>query len=399
MSDEAAPTQQSGTSRLAITLVAIAAAGLSLTMIQSVSDIVGPVFLSLNLLITTYPIFLILRRKGVPAGIASVAAGAAVFVILGVMLWAMSWSISAMVNELSANASKFQALYSDTLDWLGKLGFDSSSLVGQLKSISPASILSVAGSILNNASWVAGVIITIATALIFMVMDQSSMEERLAIIRDSHPRVARSFRSFVVGVRSYWLVTTVFGLIVAVLDGFALWALGVSLPITWAIVAFITNYIPNIGFVIGVIPPALIALVENGPWTALWVIVIYSVLNFVIQSIIQPRVTGDAVGLTATMSFISLLLWAWVLGAIGALVALPATLLVKCLLIDPDPKARWVNAIIASNPDTARDEIEELEAEDAAATQDDAANPQTDDIVLVIIEDERPAADNAVSEQ
>ena len=125
---------------------------------------------------------------------------------------------------------------------------------------------------------------------------------------------------------------------------------GVPLAGVWALFSFLTNYIPNIGFIIGVIPPALLALFGDGWVAALAVIIAYSVLNFVIQSIIQPKFAGDAVGLTPTMSFVSLLLWGWVFGALGTLIALPCSLLVKATLIDHDPGARWANALISSRP-------------------------------------------------
>ena len=75
--------------------------------------------------------------------------------------------------------------------------------------------------------------------------------------------------------------------------------MGVPGAFVWAVLAFVTNFIPNIGFIIGVIPPALIALLDGGPALMVAVIVVYSVINFVIQSVIQPRVVGDAVGLSA----------------------------------------------------------------------------------------------------
>ena len=78
--------------------------------------------------------------------------------------------------------------------------------------------------------------------------------------------------------------------------------------------AFLTNYIPNIGFVIGLIPPAILGLLEGGPGMMFAVIAVYCALNIVIQSVIQPKVVGDAVGLSTTLTFISLVFWAWVLG-------------------------------------------------------------------------------------
>ena len=150
------------------------------------------------------------------------------------------------------------------------------------------------------------------------------------------------------GIRRYWLVTTVFGLIVALLDGVVLLILGVSLPLVWIVLAFITNYIPNVGFVIGVVPPALLGLLSGGPRLMITVIVVYSVINFVIQSVIQPKYVGDAVDLSLTLTFLSLVFWAWVIGPLGALLAIPLTLMVKALLVDIDPASRWVGSLLSS---------------------------------------------------
>lgn len=84
--------------------------------------------------------------------------------------------------------------------------------------------------------------------------------------------------------------------------------------------------------------------------TATFVVVAYCVINVIFQTITQPKVAGNAVGITVTVSFVSLLLWSWVPGPLGALLALPMTLAVKALLIDPDPKMRWVDAFISNDP-------------------------------------------------
>jgi AI-2 transport protein TqsA len=70
----------------------------------------------------------------------------------------------------------------------------------------------------------------------------------------------------------------------------------------------------------------------------------------VVQTIIQPRFTGDAVGISATVAFVSLIFWAYVLGTLGALLAIPATLFVKSLLLDNSVPASWVNALITAAP-------------------------------------------------
>jgi AI-2 transport protein TqsA len=86
------------------------------------------------------------------------------------------------------------------------------------------------------------------------------------------------------------------------------------------------------------------------------VIVVYCALNFVVQSIIQPRFIGDAVGLSVTVTFVALVFWAWLLGPLGAILAIPLTLLAKAMLVDVDPRARWADALLrasAKEPDPA----------------------------------------------
>ena len=170
------------------------------------------------------------------------------------------------------------------------------------------------------------------------------------MIRGHRPHVADALLDFAQSVRKYWSVTTVFGLIVAAIDFVALLIIGVPMALTWAVLAFVTNYIPNIGFLLGLIPPVLIALLERGVGAALAVIICYVAVNMVIQTLIQPRFTGDAVGITATVAFLSLIFWAFVLGPLGALLAIPATLLIKALLVDHSPNAGWLAALIDSAP-------------------------------------------------
>ena len=142
-------------------------------------------------------------------------------------------------------------------------------------------------------------------------------------------------------------MSTIFGFIVAVLDTAFLAFTAVPVPLLWGLLAFITNYIPNIGFVIGLVPPAALALLEGGPDLMLLVIAVYSVLNFVIQSVIQPSFVGDAVGLSGSITFLSLVFWGWALGAVGALLAVPLSLLVKALLVDVDPDSSWLRPLLA----------------------------------------------------
>ncbi len=133
----------------------------------------------------------------------------------------------------------------------------------------------------------------------------------------------------------------------AVIDTIELQLMGVPGAFVWGVLAFITNFIPNIGFIIGLVPPALLALLEGGVWKMLAVIVVYCAINFVIQSVIQPKYQADALNLGVSLTFLSLVFWTFVLGPLGALLALPMTMLVRALFVDADPTVKWVGPLLS----------------------------------------------------
>ena len=165
----------------------------------------------------------------------------------------------------------------------------------------------------------------------------------------------RRFQLFNSNVRRYYVVNASFGAVVAIIDGFALWALGVPAPAVWAILAFVTNFIPNIGFVIGLIPPALLALVVGGWPLMLAVVAIYCVVNVTLQVLVQPKFVSDAVSLSLTLSFFSVIFWTFIIGPLGAILSIPLTLLVRALVLEGDPGARWLRwlsgDVVTATPD------------------------------------------------
>jgi predicted PurR-regulated permease PerM len=78
------------------------------------------------------------------------------------------------------------------------------------------------------------------------------------------------------------------------------------------------------------------------------VIVAFIVLNSLFTSLIQPYFVGDAVGVSMPVTLVALVFWGWVLGPLGAILAIPLTLLVKAILVDTDPTAGWATALFGS---------------------------------------------------
>ena len=349
------PASSAGGLRFNAIVIGVAATLASLVMLHQFASFIGPLFLALNLMITAHPLHTWLVRRGTPSWLSATVVSLTVFAVLLAMIVGAIWAVNEMIGILPHYTDEFRQLYHQAEDLAIRLGLDSAAMGRVLSCIDPNRFIGAATSLVSGASGFLSMLGVVVAAIVFMAMDTPQIAGRMRHIAYDRSRIARAMTQFATGVRRYWLVTTIFGLIVAVLDGFSLALLGVPLTLVWALFSFLTNYIPNIGFVIGLIPPALVALFAKGWQTALLVIIIYSVLNFVVQSIIQPRVAGESVGVTPTVSFVSLLLWTAVIGSLGSLLALPLTLLVKALVIDADPRARWINALIAADPGDAEE--------------------------------------------
>ncbi|WP_413334653.1 AI-2E family transporter [Brevibacterium sp. GP-SGM9] len=340
---------------IALTLAGVAYA---LMFFRGLQDIIAPVFLALNFYIVVYPLQKFLTRVKVPRAIGASISVVLVLCMILAFFGLTAWSVAELVILIPSYSNELVTTYQNMLAFLSDIGVTSSVIEQQLSQFNVRSIIDAVYPLLTNVSMVAGLLTTVVMAVFFVAMDSLGIDRRMRMLLDIKPAFSTSLGDFASGVRRYWVVATIFGLIVAFLDVIALAIIDVPLVWVWGVLAFLTNYIPNIGFVIGLIPPALLALVDSGWQSGLWVIIAYSVLNFVIQAIIQPKFTGESVGVTPLISFLSLLFWVWVLGWLGALLALPATLLLKALLVDADPRAKWVNILLASDPETARVESE-----------------------------------------
>lgn len=318
--------------------------------LKSSANIVAPVFLVLTLVITVAPLRRLLVRHRWPSALASVVSLLALYLLLIVILGSVVWSVYRLVQTLPRYAAAFDQILNSLIGLADRLGYGQDQIRQLASSFQLSTLAGPAQSLLSGLTSGVSLLLLIFAVTIFMAFDQAGVSERIEVIGRTRPHIASGLLNFASRVRKYWIVTTVFGLIVAVLDVVGLLIIGVPLALTWGVLAFVTNYIPNIGFVLGVIPPTLIALLNGGVGSAIAVVAVYTVLNVVIQTIIQPRFTGDAVGISGTVAFVSLIFWAYLLGALGALLAIPATLFLKSTLVDNSVPAGWVNALISSDP-------------------------------------------------
>ncbi|MGF1647894.1 MAG: AI-2E family transporter, partial [Kineosporiaceae bacterium] len=273
-----------------------------------------------------------------------------VMTYLGISLFVLALTISAVqFGEILPNyRDQADQMTRDTLQYVQGFGVSDDDLAQAFAGVDAGSVLGLVSVLIEALAETLGSLLFVLVLLFFLLVDASTMPQRMAEVTGRAPGVARSLQDLTSGIRRFLVVTTFFGAIVAVIDIGILYAFGVPLPLLWGLLSFITNYIPNIGLVVGLIPPALFALLDGGPVTAFWVTVLWLLANFVVQTLIQPKIVGDEVGLSVTATVLSVFVWGWVLGALGALLAVPLSLVAKELLFDEHSPRGWVSPLISS---------------------------------------------------
>jgi predicted PurR-regulated permease PerM len=340
-----------------IILLGLAAALAAAIGMRQFAGILGPVFLALVLSIAVHPVRRLAARYRLPAWLGMILSLIAVYgIVVGLFAILVIAGIQ-FASLLQDYAPQFQAFLQQALQLLESVGVSQEKLQSLAGQLSPSRLVDVATSLLGGLAGVLSSIFFIIVLLFFTVVDAGDFASKLQHVSIRERSLAYTFQRFARGTRQYLAVATVFGAIVATCDVVALWILDIRYAWLWGLLAFITNFIPNIGFVIGLVPPTIIALLDKDVTTAIIVVVVYCVLNFVIQTIIQPRVVGVTVGLSATLSFLSLIVWTTILGAAGAFLAIPLSLFVKSLLVDVDPEHDWLAPLLSSERPSAEPEL------------------------------------------
>ena len=325
-------------------LLAIAASVVIIAGLFLAREIVGPIALAIVIVIICEPARAPLARRGLPDWLGTFVVIVVAYVILlgmGLLLWYAGNEFAGLVVGLTSDGAVLKQ-YDAFVTWIDEVGFGAEAADTIAALIAPANLMKLVQS-------VGGMVLAVATALFFVFAYIIFMAVDAARYRHAPETFGRT-RSAVIGritvlnrgIRRYYVVNATFGAIVAIVDGLALWWMGVPAPVVWAILAFVTNFVPNIGFVLGLVPPAILAFAIGGWPLFLGVIAVYCVVNVVLQVLVQPKFVSDAVDLSLTLSFFSVIFWTFVVGPLGAILSIPLTLLTRTLVLEGNPDALWL---------------------------------------------------------
>ncbi|MEB0286350.1 MULTISPECIES: AI-2E family transporter [unclassified Cryobacterium] len=335
-------------------LVGLAAATITAIGMSSIRGILAPVLLTLVLSICAHPVRVRLEKRGVPHGLATGSVILVVFALLSGFFYVVIVAISQFVSMLPGYAAEIHDLGVSLGEFLNTIGIGDAQIQAMTEGFTPSRFVPYLSGFLGSFFGIVGFLVIVLTMLILMSSDASYAHTILGQLSQRRPGLVDALKVFAANVRRYMIVTTVLGLVQGFLNTIALWILQVPAALLWGLLAFLCSFIPNIGYFFAITPPVVFGYLVGGWPTVIAVIIVYGVINGGVQSIIQPKAVGSAVSLNQTITFFSVLFWAVVIGPIGAILAIPLTLLARTFLVDSDPDVAWVRPAFGPTVETRR---------------------------------------------
>ncbi|WP_321778896.1 AI-2E family transporter [Sulfurimonas sp.] len=313
--------------------------------IKTASAIVVPFLLSLFIAIILSPLYAFINKKGVPSIISLI-------IVIGlflIFLISVAKLIGNSAQEFSANIGFYEqqlsVVFHQFVELTTKYGIEIpeaeiSSLVNtkQIMQFSSTIIQSI-GSIFTNG-------FVILLSVIFMLLEsQNFVSKILSISKDS--ALINNIQEITNKIKSYMVLKALISLFTGFIIWLSLYIVGTDYAFLWAVLAFMLNFIPNIGSIIAAVPAVLLTLIQLGSLSAIIVSGIYVGVNIIIGSVIEPKMMGKGLGLSTLVVFLSLLFWGWLLGMVGMLLSIPLTIMMK-IILDEKENTRWIAVLLGS---------------------------------------------------
>ena len=293
--------------------------------IKASASIITPLFLAIFMTAICYGPFVWLKKRGLPESLALVVVVLATGILLTIFLGFIGTSISAFAEKLPFYEEKFQQYWSSVNMWFVNAGIIDKNF-GLEKHINPASIMSLTCDVFTGFGNLLSDSVLILLVVIFMLIESTLIIKKMRVIK---PEFLERGDEIINKLIKYTVTKTITSLATGICVAISLWIIGVDFPILWGILAFLLNFIPNIGSTIAAIPAVMLALVQIDLTSAIITTVAYVAINGVIGNLIEPRIMGRSLGLSPLVVLISLIFWGWALGTVGMLLATPLTILLK----------------------------------------------------------------------
>ena len=319
--------------------------------INAAQSLLVPFLVAIFLAVLGASPMLWLQRRKVPSVLA------VLIVILGMMgslllvSMLVGTSISGFSQSLPAYQSRLESMMTAVTAWISSKGLTVPDAVLSEYVNPGAAMRLVAGMLSGFGSALTNVFLILVT-VIFILLEASDFPIKLRNVLGDPTTMISQFGRIANDIRRYLAIKTLISLATGVIITIWLAVIGVDFPLLWGLLAFLLNYVPNLGSIIAAVPAVLLALIQLGFGQALLAAGGYVVVNVVMGNAIEPRVMGRGLGLSTLVVFLSLVVWGSLLGPVGMILSVPITMTLK-IALESSEDTRWIAVMLGTGAASA----------------------------------------------
>ena len=323
-------------------LFAIAAIAIVLGAMKAASGVLVPGLLALFVaIVCTGPMYWMIE-KGLPRPLAILLVFIALLGVSSLMPFVIGGSYVEFSQQLPLYQERTNLLLVQSSAWLEDFGYDTETL----KTVfDPAAALGYVQVALAALTGILSRYFLIMLLVIFILVD---VPRSLGDGKTTAGEVMRT-------VQHYFAIKTFTSLLTGCLIAAWLMILDVQYPLLWGFLAFLLNFVPNIGSVLASIPAVILSLLFGGYQLTIVVLIGYVVINIGVSNALEPRIMGQQLGLKFVWIFVSLIVWGWILGPVGMLLAVPLTMTLR-IAVENHPDTKWIADMLVPEPKVVPDE-------------------------------------------
>lgn len=325
-------------------IVSFAAFVVVIAGMKASTEILVPFLLAVFIAVLCTPLMVWLKARKVPSWVAVLLVVVMFFLLAATFGTVIGTSLSAFYQDLPEYEQKLQLQSQASVQWLRGIGFEIDQAILS-DYVDPGAAMKMVAQVFSGLGGVLTNTFLILFSVVFILVEASDFPDKVKRALGNQTTALESFQRFSDSVQRYLLIKTLISIGTGIFAGVALAMIGVDYAILWGLIAFLLNYIPNIGSILAAIPPMLIAMIQLGPMSSLLVAGVYMTINTVFGNVIEPKFMGRSLGLSTLVVFVSLVFWGWVFGPVGMLLSIPLTMVVK-IALEGSKQHRWMSVLL-----------------------------------------------------
>ena len=317
--------------------------------LKTAQAIVVPILLALFVAMVGTPPLFWMRRKGVPNAVGVLIVVLGMLAILALFGSVVGTSIAEFTSRVPYYQHRLDVQLTEFLarhELTDRIG----SARDLIQLVDPGGAMDLAARLLNGLGGVLNNTFLIMFTVIFVLLEAWSFPAKLQMMAGSGD-ASRTLHRFSASLNRYIGLKTAVSLVTGLIVGLWVGVIGLDFPILWGLLAFLLNYVPNIGSIIAAVPAVLLAVIQLGLGPAILIAVGYLALNLLIGNFIEPRLMGRSMGLSTLVVFLSLIFWGWVLGPVGMLLSVPLTMTLV-IALESSPSTQRFAMLLCEAPAT-----------------------------------------------